>query len=158
VNKKTGKITPLHFYCAQDTGLTVYPEGVSNQAVGSLVQGASRVLTEEVRFNKRQVTGLDWVSYPIMRFKESPTITFEYLQRTDIPATSTGVVQPNGTTAPAGTVAANGVYVGGSGEPPSTSIGAAIANALFDATGVRMRSAPLSPARVRAAFKAAQIS
>jgi CO/xanthine dehydrogenase Mo-binding subunit len=157
VNKKTGKITPIHFYSAQDTGLTVYPEGVRNQAVGSLIQGASRALSEEVTFNKRQVTGLDWVSYPIMRFKDAPEITFEYIQRTDIPATSTGVVQPNGTTAPAGTVAATGVYVGGSGEPPSTCIGAAIANALFDATGVRMRSAPLTPARVRAAFKAAKI-
>jgi CO/xanthine dehydrogenase Mo-binding subunit len=158
VNKKTGKITPLHLYSAQDTGLTVYPEGVSNQAVGSLIQGASRALVEELSFDKRQVTGLDWVTYPIMRFKDSPTISFEYLQRTDIPATSTGVIQPNGTTAPASTVAASGVFVSGSGEPPSTSIGAAIANALFDATGVRMRSAPLTPARVRAAFKAAGIS
>jgi CO/xanthine dehydrogenase Mo-binding subunit len=157
VNKKTGKITPLHFYTAQDTGLTVYPEGVRNQAVGSLIQGASRALSEEVTFNKRQVTGLDWVSYPIMRFKDAPEITFEYIQRTDIPATSTGIVQPNGTTAPASTVTASGVFVSGSGEPPSTSIGAAIANALFDATGVRMRSAPLTPARVRAAFKAAGI-
>jgi nicotinate dehydrogenase subunit B len=155
VNKKTGKVTPLHLYSAQDTGLTVYPEGVSNQAVGSLIQGASRALTEELSFNRKQVTGLDWVTYPIMRFKDAPTISFEYLQRTDIPAASTGVIQPNGTTAPASTVAASGVFVSGSGEPPSTSIGAAIANALFDATGVRMRSAPLTPARVRAAFKAA---
>src|SRR5204862_286836 len=83
-----------------------------NQAVGSLIQGASRALTEEVTFNKRQVTGLDWVSYPILRFKDTPEITFEYIQRTDIPAASTGVVQPNGTTAPASTVAASGVQVG----------------------------------------------
>jgi CO/xanthine dehydrogenase Mo-binding subunit len=103
------------------------------------------------------VTGLDWVTYPIMRFKDAPEITFEYIQRMDIPATSTGIVQPNGTTTPASTVAASGLYVSGSGEPPSTCIGAAIANALFDATGVRMRSAPLAPARVRAAFKAAKI-
>src|SRR5213076_588389 len=46
VNKKTGKITPLHIYSAQDTGLTVYPGGVENQAVGSLIQGASRALNE----------------------------------------------------------------------------------------------------------------
>jgi len=136
----------------------VYAEGVSYQAVGSLIQGASRALTEEVAFDKHRVTGLDWVTYPIMRFKDSPAITFEYLQRTDIPATSTGILQPNGTTVPASTVAASGVFVSGSGEPPSTSIGAAIANALFDATGVRMRSAPLTPARVRAALKAAGIS
>src|SRR5581483_1543646 len=158
VNKKTGKITPLHLYCAQDTGLTVYPGGVENQAVGSMIQGASRALTEELTFNKRQVTGLDWVGYPIMRFKDAPTITFAFVQRKDIPADSTGTLQPNGTTAPSSTVAASGVYASGSGEPPSTSVGAAIANALFDATGVRMRSAPLTPARVRAAFKAAGIA
>jgi CO/xanthine dehydrogenase Mo-binding subunit len=158
VNKKTGKIKLLHLYCAQDTGLTVYPEGVTNQAVGSLIQGASRALTEQLSFDRHRVTGLDWVTYPIMRFKDSPAITFEYLQRTDIPATSTGVIQPNGTSVPASTVTASGLFDGCSGEPSSTSTGAAIANALFDATGVRMRSAPLSPARVRAAFKAAHIS
>ena len=157
VNKKTGKITPVHFYCAQDTGLTVYPEGISNQAVGSLVQGASRALYESLAFDKRQVTSLDWVTYPIMRFKDAPKITFDFVQRTDIPAVSTGTLQANGTTAPAGTVA-GGVFVGGSGEPPSTSIGAAIANAFFDATGVRMRTAPMSPARVRATMKAAGLA
>ncbi len=158
VNKKTGKITPIHFYCAQDTGLTVYPEGIANQAVGSLVQGASRALYESLAFDKRQVTSLDWVTYPIMRFKDAPKITFDFVQRTDIPAVSTGTLQPNGTTAPTSTVAAGGVFVGGSGEPPSTSIGAAIANAFFDATGVRMRTAPMSPARVRATMKAAQLA
>jgi CO/xanthine dehydrogenase Mo-binding subunit len=95
------------------------------------------------------------VTYPMMRFKDAPKISFTYIQRTDIPASSTGTLQANGTTAPSSTVNASGVYVGGSGEPPTTSIGAAIANAFFDATGVRMRSAPMSPARVRAALKAA---
>src|SRR3954471_19708610 len=111
VNRKTGKITPLVFYCAQDTGLTVYPDGVANQAVGSLVQGASRVLQESVAFNKQAVTSLDWLTYPIMRFKDSPTIVFDFVQRYDIPATSTGTVQANGTSAPSGTAAANGVFV-----------------------------------------------
>ena len=68
-----------------------------------------------------QVTSLDWVTYPIMRFKDSPKITFDFIQRTDIPAVSTGTLQANGTTAPSSTVAASGVFVGGSGEPPSTS-------------------------------------
>jgi CO/xanthine dehydrogenase Mo-binding subunit len=156
VNKKTGKITPTHFYCAQDTGLTVYPDGITNQAEGGLIQGASRALYETVHFDKQQVTSLDWVSYPIMRFKDSPQTTFAYIQRTDIPATSTGTLQPNGTTAPAGSTA-NGIFVSGSGELGSTSISAAIANAFFDATGVRMRSAPMTPARVRATLKAAGV-
>jgi len=155
VNRKTGKIRPLTFYSAQDTGLTVFPDGVGNQAVGSLVQGASRALQEEVAFNTRHVTSLDWVTYPILRFKDSPKIVFDYIQRYDIPAVSTGTVQANGTSAPSSTVAASGVYVSGSGEPPSASIGAAMANAFFDATGVRMRTAPMSPARVKAVLKAA---
>jgi CO/xanthine dehydrogenase Mo-binding subunit len=153
VNLKSGKIRATHLYCAQDTGLTVYPEGVANQAEGSLVQGASRALVEQVVFDRHQVTSLDWVTYPMMRFKDSPKISFAYIQRTDIPASVTGTLQPNGTTVPSGTVAA-GIYVGGSGEPPSTSVGAAIANAFFDATGVRIRSAPMTPARVRAVLRA----
>ena len=152
VDTRTGKITPTAFYCAQDTGLTVYPEGVANQAVGSLVQGASRMLYEQVAFDRRAVTSLDWVTYPMMRFKDSPKISFAYVQRTDIPAASVGTLQPNGTTLATGTVATSGVYVGGSGEPPTTSIGAAIANAFFDATGVRMHEFPLTPQRVRAAL------
>ena len=156
VNLKTGKITPVHLYCAQCTGLTVYPNGVEGQAVGSLVQGASRVLYEQVAYNKQQVTSLDWITYPIMRFRDTPKITFAYVQRTDIPANANGTVQANGTTAPSGTVA-QGVFVGGSGEPPTTSVSAAIANAFFDATGVRMRTAPMTLPRVKAALKAAGV-
>jgi len=101
------------------------------------------------------VTSLDWVTYPIMRFQDSPKITFDYVQRTDIPAVSTGAVQANGTTAPSSTTA-TGVFVSGSGEPPSTCIGAAIANAFFDATGARIRTAPMTAAMGRAALKAAK--
>jgi CO/xanthine dehydrogenase Mo-binding subunit len=154
VNKKSGKIRPLHFYAAQDTGLTVYPGGIANQAVGSLTQGASRALFEEVSFNRKQALIHDWVSYPIMRFQDSPKITFDFVQRTDIPASSDGKPAGNGRTAPSGTVA-GGVLATGSGEPPTSCIGAAIANAFFDATGVRIREAPMTPARVRAVLKAA---
>jgi CO/xanthine dehydrogenase Mo-binding subunit len=155
VSLKSGKITPTQFFCCQDTGLTVYPGGIENQAIGSLVQGASRALYEAVAYNQRQVTSLDWVTYPIMRFQDSPKVTFDYIQRTDIPAVSTGATLANGSTAPSSTTAASGVFVGGSGEPPSTCIGAAIANAFFDATGVRIRTAPMTAAIVRATLKAA---
>jgi len=157
VNMKTGKITCTDIYCAQDTGLTHYIEGVTNQAVGSLVQGASRALFEEVTFDKSNVTSLDWVTYPIMRFVDSPNIHFQVVQRTDIPDNQTVTLLPNGTTAPNGTVASSGVYATGSGEPPTSCIGAAIANAFFDATGVRIRQAPMTPARVRATLKAAGV-
>jgi CO/xanthine dehydrogenase Mo-binding subunit len=164
VNMKSGKITCTHAYCAQDTGLTQYLAGVSNQAVGSLTQGASRALFEQVTFNKSNVTSLDWVGYPIMRFQDAPKISFAVLQRTDIPSNglgagaAPGVVQPNGTAVVGGNVAAGGVYSSGSGEPPQTCIGAAIANAFFDATGVRVREAPMTPARIRAVLKAAGVA
>jgi nicotinate dehydrogenase subunit B len=157
VNMKTGKITCTAVHCAQDTGLTQYVGGVENQAVGSIVMGASRALWEEVTFNSSNVTSLDWVSYPILRFKDAPTIDFQIVQRTDIPAVNTPTVLSNGTSVPASTVAASGVYSSGSGEPPQSCIGAAIANAFFDATGVRIRQAPMTPARVRATLKAAGV-
>ncbi len=157
VNKKTGKITCTHAYCAQDTGFTQYPGGIENQAVGSMVQGASRALFEEVAFNKGNVTSLDWATYPIMRFKDAPEITFSYVQRTDIPGNSVGTVK-NGTSTPAGSIAKDGILSTGSGEPPTSAIGAAIANAFFDATGVRIREAPMTTGRVRAVLRAARVA
>ena len=142
VNKKTGKISATHLYGAQDTGLSVYIGGVENQAVGSMTQGLSRALYEQLGFNKSNVTSLDWVTYPILRFKDSPPISFSVIQRTDIPAVDSG------------TVASAGALATGSGEPPTAPIAAAVANAFFDATGVRIRQAPMTPARVRATLKA----
>jgi CO/xanthine dehydrogenase Mo-binding subunit len=143
VNKKTGKINVKNLYGAQDTGLSVYPGGIENQASGSMTQGASRALYEEVTFDKHRVTSLDWVGYPIMRFKDHPNVTFSLVQRFDIPSVDTG------------SVASDGLLATGSGEPPTAPIAAAIANAFFDATGVRIREAPMTPARVRAVLKAA---
>jgi nicotinate dehydrogenase subunit B len=143
VNKKTGKITVKNLYGAQDTGLSVYPGGIENQASGSMTQGASRALYEEVTFDKKRVTSLDWVGYPIMRFKDHPNVTFSLVQRLDIPAVDTG------------SVAHDGLLATGSGEPPTAPVAAAIANAFFDATGVRIREAPMTPGRVRAVLKAA---
>jgi nicotinate dehydrogenase subunit B len=130
VNKKTGKITVTHLYNAADHGLVVNPEGVENQMVGASIMGVSRALHEEVLFSKTRVTGLDWVTYPILRFKDAPTLTNVVLQRPDkLPL--------------------------GAGEGPITPVPAAIANAFFDATGVRIRHAPMTPARVRAVLGAA---
>jgi len=130
VNKKTGKILVTDAYASQVAGLSVYLPGVEQQMDGNLIMGASRALSEAVIFNKAQVTSLDWVTYPIMRFKESPRTYYSIVQRTDLVPT-------------------------GSGEPPAAPIPASIANAFFDATGVRIREAPMTPARVRAVLKAA---
>ena len=136
-------VSVTHLYGAQDTGLSVYMGGVENQAVGSMTQGLSRAMLEAVNFDTSHVTSLDWVSYPILRFKDSPPITFSVVQRKDIPAVDSG------------TVAADGVLATGSGEPPTAPIAAAVANAFFDATGVRIRQAPFTSSRVRAVLKAA---
>ena len=74
----------------------MYLGGVENQAIGSMTQGLSRALSEQLVFNKSNVTSLDWVSYPILRFKDSPPITFSVIQRTDIPAVDSGSVAAAG--------------------------------------------------------------
>ena len=143
VNKKTGKITVKHVYVASDAGLVVYPDGMHNNEEGAIMQGVSKALYEQLDFDKKGVTSLDWVSYPMIRFKEAPKITLEALQRTDVPI--------NDTTS----VAAGGSRSTGSGEPGLVPVPAAIANAFFDATGVRIREAPMTPGRVRAVLAAA---
>ena len=124
VDKKSGKITVNHLWAGQDSGFAINPELLMNTMVGNLTQGTSKVLHEELAFDKKRVTSRDWVTYPILRFKDAPKVTTVLVNRTDRIAS-------------------------GSGEPPLVPIGAAIANAVYDATGVRMWHAPLTPARVR---------
>jgi nicotinate dehydrogenase subunit B len=143
VDKKSGKITVNDVFVASDAGLVVYPDGMHNNEEGAIMQGVSKALHEQLNFDKKGVTSLDWVSYPMIRFKDAPRITLEALQRTDVPI--------NDTTS----VAAGGSRSTGSGEPGLVPVPAAIANAFFDATGVRIREAPMTPARVRAVLAAA---
>jgi CO/xanthine dehydrogenase Mo-binding subunit len=133
VNMKTGKIVAKHMYVAVVAGLMAAPAQAESNMTGALVQGTSRALWEEVTFDKGRVTSLDWVSYPILRFKDHPAVTTVVVQRTDLQST-------------------------GNGEPPTAAAAAAIANAFFDATGVRLYEAPMTPARVRAALKAAGVT
>jgi nicotinate dehydrogenase subunit B len=133
LNRKTGKITVTHLYGAQDAGLTVNPNLVENQMSGNLVQATSRALWEELQFNQYHVTSTDWITYPILRFADTPLVTTVVVQRTDQPSL-------------------------GSGEPCQCPVVGAIANAFFDATGTRMHEAPMTPARVRATLKAAGIA
>jgi len=130
VNIKTGKITVDHVWAAQDSGLVVNPNLVENQMIGSTIQGLSRVLYEQVRFNKSYVTSLDWVTYGHLRFKDVPKLTNILVQRLDKPSL-------------------------GAGEPPTCPIVGTIANAFYDATGVRLHEAPFTPDRVRATLAAA---
>jgi len=119
-------------FAALDAGLTVNPALVENQIVGQAIQAVSRVLKEEVTFDGNGVNSLDWVSYPVLRFAEHPQVTAIVVQRLDEPST-------------------------GAGEEAMGATGAAITNAFFDATGVRLRQYPMTPARVKAALASARI-
>ncbi len=128
VNKETGRIVAKHMYGAIDAGLAVNPGNVENQISGQLIQTVSRLLKEEVTFNTTNVTSLDWNTYPILRFEEAPAVTPIVVQRINERST-------------------------GAGEEVMAGAAGAIANAFFDATGVRMQEYPLTPVRVLAALK-----
>ncbi|HEY1760062.1 MAG TPA: molybdopterin cofactor-binding domain-containing protein [Bryobacteraceae bacterium] len=128
VNKETGKVVAKHLYGAIDAGQVVNPGNVEAQICGQLVQTASRMFHEEVTFNTTNVTSLDWNKYPVLRFEECPQVTPVVVQR----LTERSL---------------------GAGEECMAAAAAAIANAFFDATGVRMEEYPLTPARVLAALK-----
>ena len=130
VNKKTGKILPKHLYVAIDAGLAVNPDGVKNQVIGASVQATSWTLVEQVVYDTKRVTSLDWVTYPIIRFKDAPKVTPIVIQRPAEVAT-------------------------GAGEEAQPAVVGALANAFFDATGVRLRDAPMTPGRVRGVLNAA---
>ena len=130
VNAVTGQVSITHLYGALDAGLVVNPAIVESQIRGQLVQTASRMLHEEVTFDTSGVTSVDWRSYPILRFEECPEVTPIVLQRINERSL-------------------------GAGEEVMAAAAAAIANAFFDATGVRMEEFPFTRPRVLAALKPA---
>jgi len=155
VNVKTGKVTVDHMYIAQDNGVSFYLDGGVNNTEGAVIQGVSRTLVEGLNFDTKYVTGLDWVTYPMLRFKDHPKVTTSILQRFDVPDVTSATLGSNGQSTRNALVENVGSYAGGSGEPGLSPVAGAIGNAFFDATGVRLHEAPMTPARVRAALKAA---
>ena len=130
VNKDNGRVIAKHVYGAMDCGLAINPGIVESQIVGMSVHGTSLALKEELQFNRTNVTSLDWNSYPTLRFGEHPAVTPIVVQRLNEKST-------------------------GAGEEVLPAVVAAIGNAFFDATGVRLRQFPLTPQRVLAALKSA---
>lgn len=128
VNRRTGKIVAKHLYGALDAGLAVNPGIVESQISGQLVQTCSRMLHEEVTFDTVGVTSLDWASYPVLRFNECPEVTAVVVQRLDERSS-------------------------GAGEEVMAAAAAAMANAFFDGTGVRIDRFPMTPPRVLAALR-----
>jgi len=129
VNKTTGRVEVKRLVCAHDCGLMVNPDGVMNQVEGNLIQGVSRAMLEEVAFDAdAKVTSLDWASYQILRFADLPEVDVVLINRPEM--------KPLG--------AGEGATV-----PPA----AAIANAIYDAVGARLREGPFTPKRVLAAMQ-----
>jgi len=127
VNPSSGQIQVRRVACAHDCGLIVNPDGLRNQVEGCIVQTLSRALHEEVTFDRSRVTSVDWTSYPILRFPEAPAVEVILIDRPNEPLV-------------------------GAGEAATAPVAAALANAVFDATGVRLRTIPFTAARVKKAL------
>jgi CO/xanthine dehydrogenase Mo-binding subunit len=128
VNLETGVVHPRRFVVALDCGPISNPDGLRNQIEGGILQGMSRALVEEVTWDNRRVTSVDWETYHSLHLDyEMPTVESVFVTPADVRAT-------------------------GAGETAITVTPAAIGNAIFDATGGRLRELPFTPERVHAAL------
>jgi nicotinate dehydrogenase subunit B len=128
VDRRSGRVWAKKFTVAHDCGQIINPAGLKLTIEGNIVQAISRTLFEEVRFDQNRVTSIDWVSYPILELADAP-------EAIDIVLIDTPTMAPQG-----------------AGEPSTRTVPAAIANAIFDATGIRMRRVPITPERMKAAL------
>lgn len=131
VEQETGKIAVTRVVCAHDCGLVVNPDALTNQIEGAITQTLSRALHEEVQFDESTVTSVDWSTYPILRASEAPSIEVILVKRQDQP-------------------------MWGAGEASTVPVAAALGNAVFDATGVRLRRVPFTASRLRQELAAAR--
>jgi len=127
VNPADGQVRVTRVVVAHDCGLIINPDGLRNQIEGNVIQATSRTLKEELKFDRSRVISLDWREYPILRFPEIPEVVVELIDRANQPSV-------------------------GAGEATTSAIPAAIANAIFSATGVRLRKVPFTTERVKAAL------
>ena len=118
VDRSTGKISVTRVTCAHDCGLVINPDGLRNQIEGSILQTLGRALHEEVKFDRARIRSVDWASYPILSFPEVPAVEVSLIDRPTLPPL-------------------------GAGEAATAPVAAALGNAIFDATGVRLRRVPL---------------
>jgi nicotinate dehydrogenase subunit B len=131
VNTATGDVSVTRVVAGQDSGLMINPDGVRHQIHGNVIQSTSRALMEEVSFDRNAVTSREWGAYPIIKFPDIPKIDVLMLPRQDQPPL-------------------------GVGESASVPSAAAIANAIFAATGVRFRELPFTPERILAGLRGEQ--
>ena len=127
VNRRTGEIKVERVCVAHDCGQLVNPDGTINQVEGGVIQTVSRTLMEQVTWDSTKVLSRDWVSYPILRHDQVPKVLVDLIDQPGQPSW-------------------------GAGEPTACAIPAAIGNAVFDATGARLRAVPFTPQQVLAAL------
>lgn len=130
VERSSGQVRVRRIVAALDPGLVVNPDGLRNQIEGGAIQATSWALKEELQFDRSGIRTRDWSTYPILRFSEVPAVEPVIINRPDKPAL-------------------------GIGEPVTVPVAPAIANAIYDAAGVRVRAVPFTPERVRRALEEA---
>lgn len=128
VDRRSGRVWAKKFTVAHDCGQIINPDGLKLTIEGNVVQAVSRTLLEEVRFTPSSVASVDWATYPILELADAP-------ESVDIVLINRPEMAPQG-----------------AGEPSTRTVPAAIANAIFDATGVRVRRVPITPERMKAAL------
>jgi len=128
VTPRNGKVRVLRIASAADCGHLVAPDNVANQIEGGIIQSLSATLKEEVKFDNTSILSTDWASYPILTFSEVPPIDVELINRPGLP------------------------YLG-TAEASQEQVAPALAAAIYDATGARMRRLPFTPDRVKKAIK-----
>ena len=128
VDRRSGAIHVQRFFVSHDCGQIINPDGLKNQIEGNVIQTVSRTLFEELRFDRSAVTSLHWGTYPILTFADVPEIEIDLIDRPREEAW-------------------------GAGEPSAAVVPSAISNAVFDAAGVRLRSVPFTPEKVKAAIE-----
>jgi CO/xanthine dehydrogenase Mo-binding subunit len=130
VNQDTGAVRAKRIVVAQDVGPISSPNGLRNQLEGGALQGLSRALGEEVTWDDQKITSVDWNTYKTLYVGSAvPAIESVLIDRPETEAM-------------------------GAGETAITIVAAAVGNAIFDATGVRIREIPFTPERVKAALSA----
>ena len=139
VNRQTGRVWAKRIVCAHDCGLVINPEALRRTVECGMLHSLSRALHEEVQFDAEKTTGVDWITHPTLRHADTP-------EKIEVVIVN-GDPNPNRPDLPH--------Y--GAGETVCKPLLAAVANAIFDATGVRLRRVPFRPARVLAALKAARV-
>ena len=120
IERDTGAIRLRRAFAVVDAGRAINPDGLRNQIEGGIIQSASWTLKEQVNFSREAILSSDWVTYPVLRFTEVPELTVEVLDRPQLPSL-------------------------GAGEASQGPAVAAIANAVADAAGIRLRDLPLKP-------------